>query len=67
MNLTAQQVADKAGIKVTTLDAYINRGYAPAHDGKFGNQRYWLPETVDQWLANRAGQGARTDRPAQPE
>lgn len=60
--LTTKQAAEKAGVAVSTFRAYVTRGQAPAPDGQFGNQNYWLPETVDTWLASRIGQGARTDR-----
>lgn len=59
--LTAQQVADRAGVTASTLRAYIARGYAPKPDGKFGRDSYWLEATIERWLTNRAGQGARTD------
>jgi hypothetical protein len=59
--LTAREAADLAGVRPHTWDAYVTRGYAPEPDGKFGNQRYWLRSTVENWLRNRPGRGTRTD------
>ena len=61
MKLTAQQFADAIGVKVSSLDAYIARGYAPQPDERDGRRRYWLEETVNAWLASRPGQGSRSD------
>lgn len=59
--LTAREAATLAGVAVSTWDAYITRGYAPGPDGWFGRQRYWNRATVEEWKANRAGQGSRSD------
>lgn len=59
--LATEEAAALAGVVVSTWEAYVTRGYAPRPDGRFGRQRYWLISTVEQWKANRAGQGARTD------
>jgi transcriptional regulator with XRE-family HTH domain len=59
--VVAKEAAALAGVAVSTWTAYVTRGYAPKPDGQFGRQRYWLRLTVEQWKANRAGQGARTD------
>jgi predicted DNA-binding transcriptional regulator AlpA len=60
--LTARECASLAGVKASTWDAYVTRGYAPPADGRLGNQRWWLRSTVEQWMQSRPGQGARTDR-----
>jgi predicted DNA-binding transcriptional regulator AlpA len=59
--LTAKEAAALAGVAVSTWDAYLTRGYAPEPDGWFGDQRWWLRSTVEEWKANRPGRGARTD------
>jgi predicted DNA-binding transcriptional regulator AlpA len=59
--LTTREAATLAGVAVSTWDSYVTRGYAPKPDGRFGNQRYWKRSTVERWIANRPGRGARTD------
>lgn len=59
--LTAEDAASLAGVRPSTWNAYVTRGYAPPADGRLGNQRWWLRETVEQWKANRPGRGRRTD------
>lgn len=59
--LTTKEAAALAGVAVSTWEAYVSRDRAPAPDGWFGHQRYWLLETVEAWKANRPGQGKRTD------
>lgn len=36
-------------------------GKMPAPDGRVGTAGGWLEATIDEWWANRPGQGARTD------
>lgn len=57
--LTTKEAAALAGVAVSTWEAYVSRGYAPEPDGWFGRQRYWHPDTVEAWKANRRGQGKR--------
>jgi DNA-binding transcriptional MerR regulator len=59
--LTAKQFAEAACISVSTLDAYITRGYAPQPDEREGGRRYWYPSTFDEWIMSRPGQGTRND------
>lgn len=58
-------LAERANITPKTARHYLNGGYLPEADVVVlnGGQRVrgWLPETVDHWLANRPGRGARTD------
>ena len=63
--LTARQAAALAGVQPSTWTSYVSRQQAPAADGQFGNQNWWLRSTVETWLANRPGQGARTDQPTE--
>jgi len=51
--LTAESVAELAGCKVATLDAYVSRGQMPAPLGAVGRTRLWLRTVVDSWLALR--------------
>ncbi|WP_172121036.1 helix-turn-helix transcriptional regulator [Actinomyces faecalis] len=58
-------LAARAGITAKTAENYQRDGYLPAPDVVITNGarsvKGWLPETVDTWLANRPGRGARTD------
>ncbi len=58
-------LAERAGLAKGTVSAYLSRGYLPEPDAVIvegrREARGWLPETVDAWLANRPGRGARTD------
>ena len=51
--LTAESVADLAGIKVATLDAYLSRAQMPAPLATVGRTRLWLEPTVKGWVATR--------------
>jgi len=51
--LTAEVVAELAGCKVATLDAYLSRGQMPSPVGIVGRTRLWSEPTVRQWLATR--------------
>lgn len=64
--LTTKEAAALAGVAVSTWEAYVSRHQAPQPDGHFGRQRYWLPATIENWKANRPGQGKRTDLDNQP-
>ncbi|MCI6584480.1 MAG: transcriptional regulator [Mobiluncus sp.] len=66
MFLSLKGVATRAGLSENTIKAYFARGYMPAPDVEIGTGEKvtaygWSPETVDTWLANRPGRGARTD------
>jgi len=50
---TAESVAEFAGCKVATLDAYLSRGQMPAPIGTVGRTRLWTCADVDSWLALR--------------
>lgn len=61
--LSVAAAAALAGVRIGTWRAYVWRNQAPPPDGKdevFG-RLYWLRETVECWLAERPGRGARTD------
>jgi hypothetical protein len=64
--LTARQVAAMAGIEPGTLRKYVTLGLAPAPDGQLGTQNWWHRSTVEHWLRNRPGRGARTDLKGKP-
>lgn len=61
--LSVAAAAKMAGLKTDTWRAYVTRGQAPQPDGideTFG-RRYWRRSTVQTWVENRPGRGARTD------
>lgn len=43
--------------------SYIRPGDLPKPDDKFGRSPVWYPQTIDNWLANRPGQGKGGGRP----
>lgn len=55
--LSRTQVANRIGVRAATLSRYK----LPEPDATIGAARGWLPETIDQWQAQRPGRGARTD------
>lgn len=55
--LTLQEAADRLGLSRSTLRTYR----FPDPDVQIGRIVGWLPQTVDEWQANRPGRGARTD------
>ena len=54
------EVAKRAGIGPSTLSTYVARGHGPKVTVVAGYALH-LRADVDSWLANRPGQGARTD------
>ena len=70
--LSQSQIEERLGVARGALSKYKlpppDAVIGPVNDdGSLprGTIRGWLPETIDQWNANRPGQGARTDL-AQP-
>lgn len=63
--LTVAQAAERCCITPATWRGYVHRGYAPPADdpdtGRPPNRRSprWLTSTVDNFKANRIGQGKR--------
>lgn len=57
--------ADYLGLKRNTLSSYVARGIGPRMDRRVPDGQYNLPvftqEELDRWMAERPGQGARTD------
>lgn len=53
--LTARMVADRLGIRPDTWWAYVTRGSAPKPDGReaLSGMPWWLPSTIDAYLAGR--------------
>ena len=46
----------------STWRAYVHRGHAPKPDGWYDKRTpWWWESTIDEWMANRPGRGARTD------
>ncbi|MCD4549665.1 helix-turn-helix transcriptional regulator [Schaalia sp. lx-260] len=58
-------LAARAGITKNTASSYRRNGYLPTPDVLITegekNISGWSEETIDEWLANRPGRGARTD------
>ena len=57
--LGVKQIADKLGI---TSGALLSLRLPPP-DAVIGRTRGWLPETIDEWNANRPGRGVGGGRP----
>lgn len=55
--LSRKEVAERIGISPDSLSRYR----LPDPDGVIGTTRGWLPETIDTWIEERPGRGARTD------
>lgn len=57
--------ADRVGLSPVTWRVYVSRGYAPAPHRREIQGGYarpvWWRSALDEWRANRPGQGARTD------
>ena len=58
--MTVAQVAEHLGLSVRTIQAYRLDGRMPPAT-MVGRTPTWTREQIDQWQANRPGQGARTD------
>lgn len=63
VRLTAKMAAERAGVKLGTWTAYVARDQAPKPDGTCDpcGCSWWWSSSVDDYMANRPGQGARTD------
>lgn len=65
--LTGPEAAERCGLAASTWRSYVRSGYVPPaddpDDDRPANRRSprWRQSTVDRFMANRAGQGARTD------
>ncbi|MFD3424295.1 hypothetical protein [Streptomyces decoyicus] len=68
--VSIREAAEAAGVAPGTWRAYVARGQAPAADypaGAHGHVTavfpgpWWRKSTVAAWVADRPGQGARTD------
>lgn len=59
----SHRAAAYVGEKPKTWTSYVSRRQAPQPDGydQGLGRNYWLKATLDAWLKNRPGQGARTD------
>ena len=61
--LTISGIASRLGISPTTAKKYADEGRLPEPDAVTGDGpkavRGWLPETIDQWNAERPGRGGR--------
>jgi predicted DNA-binding transcriptional regulator AlpA len=57
--LDMADIADRLGVKVTTVRQYKLRGDLPAPDGQVGRSPVWRQQTISEWMATRPGQGWR--------
>lgn len=57
--LSVTDVAKKLGIATSAVSVYK----LPEPDVMIGRTRGWLPETIDQWNAQRPGRGVGGGRP----
>lgn len=55
--LSLKQVGERLGVKNAATYKL------PDPDAMIGTTRGWLPETIDQWNANRPGRGVGGGRP----
>jgi len=55
--LSVTECAARLGITRSTLNSYIRKDMLPAPDALIGDVRGWLPETIDEWNAQRPGRG----------
>ena len=59
--LSKGEIAEYLGISLNTVKTYTKRPSFPEPDARVGRNFGWLRETIDEWLLNRPGPGARTD------
>ena len=57
--LSVTDVAKRLGISPAAVSAYK----LPQPDALIGRTRGWLPDTIDQWNAQRPGRGVGGGRP----
>lgn len=57
--LTTDQLAERLGIKRTTVHRYRVRGDIPEPDEYVGRTPLWSAEHIDAWLKERPGHGWR--------
>lgn len=55
------EVAAYVGLAPMTIRDYASKGRMPKPDVRIGPVGGWSKETIDEWVANRPGRGARTD------
>ncbi|WP_341719897.1 helix-turn-helix domain-containing protein [Micromonospora sp. FIMYZ51] len=64
--LTTDQLADRLGIKRTSVHRYRSRGDIPEPDQYVGRTPLWAESSVDAWLKERPGHGWRKGKKQQP-
>jgi predicted DNA-binding transcriptional regulator AlpA len=52
--LSAADVAERLGVRVTTIHRYHHRGDMPPEDARFGRSPAWKEATIEQWEKDRA-------------
>ncbi len=61
--LTNADAAALVGITAASWRRYVSSGRAPRPDGHLGRTPWWRPDTIEQWKAQRPGQGKGGGRP----
>ncbi|WP_100813035.1 helix-turn-helix transcriptional regulator [Microbacterium lacus] len=59
--LGLSEIAAHTGLERSTVKSYADDGQMPPADVAIGGIRGWRVQTIDKWMANRPGRGARTD------
>lgn len=69
--LSLSDFAERTGLSANTISSYTRKCLTPPADVVIGLKdhavRGWSEETIDLWLANRPGRGARTDLKRAPQ
>lgn len=60
--LTSADIADRLGVKVSTVRQYKLRGDLPPPDETIGRSPVWREETIAAWERSRPGQDWRKNR-----
>jgi hypothetical protein len=65
--LLSGAAAELADVKLSTWSSYVSRGQAPKPDDYYDRRTpWWYRSTVEDWKANRPGQGSRKHTSAKP-
>jgi predicted DNA-binding transcriptional regulator AlpA len=60
--LTTDEVAKRIGVAPGTVHTYKKRGTLPPPDDYVGRTPLWAALTIEQWIAQRPGQGWRKNQ-----
>ena len=59
--LSYAEIADIIGVSASTLRSYYSTNRMPRPDATIGTTPGWTESTIQTWMQNRPGPGARTD------